>query len=282
MAVFYNQATLTYSGGTVNSNVASGEIIEALHVTKTPIASGYVPGGTVTYALSIVNDGAVDMTGLTVTDDLGAYAAGPDTLCPLAYEADSAVLYVDGAVQAAPAVTAGPPLTVTGVDVPAGSNAMLLYRARVTPFAPLGTDARIVNTASVTGGCAAATASAALPMTCSAALSIVKSVSPEVVAGCGELTYTFSIRNTGADPAGAADAVRLSDTFDPLLRGLSVTLDGVPLVPGTDYAYDESTGVFTTVPGRITVPAAAFAPQPDGAWTVTPGICELQVTGSLM
>lgn len=35
MAVFFNQATLTYNDTTTNSNIVSGEIIEVLSVSKT-------------------------------------------------------------------------------------------------------------------------------------------------------------------------------------------------------------------------------------------------------
>mgnify|MGYP003317372293 CR=1 FL=1 len=35
MATFYNQATLTVGGTVTNSNIASGELVEVLSVTKT-------------------------------------------------------------------------------------------------------------------------------------------------------------------------------------------------------------------------------------------------------
>ncbi len=37
MAVFTNQATLTYNGVSTNSNIAFGEILDVLAVTKTSV-----------------------------------------------------------------------------------------------------------------------------------------------------------------------------------------------------------------------------------------------------
>ena len=48
------------------------------------------------------------------------------------------------------------------------------------------------------------------------------------------------------------------------------------------YTYDQATGTFVTVPGVITVPAATFVRDTaTGAWTVTPGVTRLTVTGTL-
>lgn len=82
--------------------------------------------------------------------DLGAYAFGTQSLTPLRYEEGSALLYVNGTVQTAPAVTAGPPLSVTGLTVPAGGSVLLLYRAEVTEFAPADAEGTVVNTVTVT------------------------------------------------------------------------------------------------------------------------------------
>ena len=72
MATFSNRATLSYSGGTVNSNIASGEIIEVLSASKTAVVDVYSQGSEITYAINIVNSGTSAFTGLTLTDNLGA------------------------------------------------------------------------------------------------------------------------------------------------------------------------------------------------------------------
>lgn len=279
MAIFTNQATLSYTGGSINSNVATGEILEAVSAAKTAISASYTPGGSIAYVVSIVNDGLAPVTDVTVTDDLGGYLFGEETVYPLAYAADSLLYFVDGVRQPAPAVVAGPPLVISGIEVPASSSVMLIYEADVTCFAPLGPDAEITNTVSVEGSCIAAplTASATVPMEMEPQLSITKSVSPELVTGCSELSYTFVIQNSGSE-AGAEAAVVITDLFDPRLSNLSATLDGEVF---TAYSYDEATGLFTTAAGQITVPGASFSQNPDGSWMTTPGISVLTVTGTV-
>ena len=99
--------------------------------------------------------------------------------------------------------------------------------------------------------------------------------------GDGALTYTFLLENRGNTPAVTTDDLVVSDLFDPILTITAVTLNGTPLVEGTDYNYDPVTGSFATVPGVITLPAATAVQNPDGSYTVTPGSATLTVSGSI-
>lgn len=85
MAQFTNQAQLRYGNSVTNSNIAVGEILEVLSISKTAVKNTYHPGGTVTYIISIINSGATPITGLTLTDDLGAYSFSTTSLTPLTY-----------------------------------------------------------------------------------------------------------------------------------------------------------------------------------------------------
>ena len=281
MAVFSNQATLSYTGGNINSNIASGEITEALSATKTAVSASYSPDGTVSYAVSIVNAGTSDATGVSLTDDLGAALFEGQTVYPLQYVDGSLLFFLDGVQGPAPTVAGGPPLSVSGITVPAGSSVMLIYEARVSAFAPLGPDAAITNTITVTGDCIVTplTDSASIPMQMAPRLSIAKSVSPEVVTGCSELSYTFVIQNSGSE-AGAEAAVVITDVFDPILSDLRVTLDGAPMARAA-YSYDETTGTFSTAAGQLSVPGAVFTQNADGSWMTTPGITVLTVSGTI-
>ena len=160
MATFSNFATLRYGGVTVISNTITGTLPDALVLTKTPVGTAYAPGGTVTYLLSLVNPGTTELTGLTLTDDLGGYDVQGATLYPLAYTPDSLRMLVNGLPQAAPAAAPGPPLVISGISVPAQGEVLLAYEARITAFAPLAQGEEIVNTAAITGLPAAVTASA--------------------------------------------------------------------------------------------------------------------------
>ena len=151
MAVFFNQATLTYNDNTTNSNIVTGEIIEVLSATKTAVQDVYSANDTVTYLINLVNSGTTPISSVTVSDDLGAYEFDTQTLTPLTYEEGSVRYFVNGVLQAAPTVIAGPPLVITGLSIPAGGNALVVYQARPNEFAPADTDSTITNTATITG-----------------------------------------------------------------------------------------------------------------------------------
>ena len=279
MAIFTNQATLTYTGGSANSNIAVGEILEVLSADKTAVSGTYAPGELVTYVITIRNTGTGAFTGLTVTDDLGG-----GTNAPLSYEEGTALYFVNGVPQAAPAVTAGPPLVFTGITVPAGGDTTLVYQARANSYADPGVEGFITNTVTITGGglTAPVTATETVSAVIGADLTITKTITPAQVADNGQVTYTFLIQNSGNEPLTVTDNAAVTDLFDPILTGLTVTLNGAPLTEGTGYTYNEATGQFATVPGVITVPAATFTQDPvTGEYTRTPGLATLTVTGTI-
>ena len=283
MASFTNFATLSYNGGTTNSNIVTGEILEALTAVKTAVSANYSAGDRITYALSLVNTGTAAITDYTVTDNLGGYTVGANTVYPLAYNAGTVRYYINGVLQTAPTVTAGPPLTVTGLTVPAGGSAVLIYETTATPVAPLATGSSITNTATITGGGLTnpITAQATVETANSADLSISKALSPTTVTENGQITYTFVISNTGNTEATATGNVVVTDTFSPILRNIAVTYNGTAWTEGTNYTYNAATGVFTTLAGQITVPAASFTQNTDGTFTVTPGTATLVITGTV-
>ena len=284
MAIFSNQATLTYNGSSTNSNVVYGEILDVLVATKTAVEGTYTPGQIVTYVVTLRNTGTGVLTGLTVTDDLGGYVFNGTTVYPLTYVDGSAALFTNGVPQAAPAVTAGPPLVFTGISVPAGGDAVLVYQAQANAFADPAPGGTVVNTVTVTGDGlnAPVTATETVDAAVDAALTISKSVTPARVVDNDRITYTFVIQNSGNQPVVATDNASVSDTFDPILTALSVTFDGAVWTQGVQYNYNEATGLFTTVPGQILVPAATYVQDPvTGAYTATPGIATLVVTGTV-
>ena len=283
MAFFTNQAQLRYGNEITNSNITVGEIQEVLTVTKTAVKETYRQGGTVTYIISIVNAGTAEYTGLTLSDDLGTYAFGTTTRTPLDYSAGTIRYYQNGVLQTAPTVEAGPPLTITGVNVPAGGNATIVYETRLNAYAPLQLEAEITNVVTVSGTCVSGiTASETVSAVAEPVLSITKSVNPVPVTECGRLTYTFVIQNTGNVPADSTTEVSVTDTFDPVLRNLTVTFNGTAWTAPTNYTYDETTGMFTTVLGEVTVPAATYTQNSEtGEWSTNPGVSTLIVTGTI-
>lgn len=283
MATFTNQATLTYNGNVINSNITTGELLEVLSATKTAVLTTYSQGSDITYVINIVNTGSIAFTGLSVTDDLGAYSFGTGTLVPLDYVNGSVRYYVNGVLQAAPAVTAGPPLVISGLTVPAGGVATIVYVARANQYAPLGLESELTNTAVISGGgITEITVSETVTPETGAQLTISKSICPPTVTENGQLTYTFTIQNTGNVPITVTDGAVVTDTFNPILSDLAVTFNGTAWIAPTNYTYSETSGEFATVPGQITVPAATYTQDPTtGVWVVEPGVSVLTVTGTV-
>lgn len=283
MAIFTNQATLVYNGGSAVSNVAVGELIEVLSAEKTAVEGTYAPGELVTYVVTVRNSGTGAFTGLTLTDDLGGIPGGMGTVYPLTYEDGNILYFINGTLQAAPAVTAGPPLVISGISVPAGGDAVIIYQARANQFASPLAEGTVTNTVTVSGGGLTSPVTASETVTASTGpdVTITKTISPAQVSDNGRITYTFLIQNRGNEPVVATDDAAITDTFDPILTDLVVIYNGTAWTEGINYTYDAVTGLFSTLPGQITVPAATFTLNPDGSYTASPGTAVLTVTGTI-
>lgn len=285
MATIYNRATMTYNNITTSSNIAQGNLVEALTASKTAITDSYNPGDVVTFVLSINNTSSAAFNGLSISDNLGAYSFGASgSLVPLDYISNSVRYYSNGVLQSAPTVVEGPPLNISGVSVPAGGNTLIIYAARVNEFAPLNCDAAIDNSARISSASLAApiVVSGSVRRECGLQLGITKSIYPDSVVEGEAVTYTITIQNTGNTAAVATDNVVISDVFSPILNITGVTFNGAAWTSPANYSYNQATGLFTTLAGQITVPAATYAQDATtGVWTLTPGISTLRITGTL-
>ena len=96
------------------------------------------------------------------------------------------------------------------------------------------------------------------------------------------MTYTFVLQNSGNQALVATDNAVITDTFDPILTALAVSFNGVSWTEGVEYNYNEATGLFSTVAGQITVPAATYTQDPvSGAYSLAPGTATLVVSGTI-
>ena len=286
MATFYNKATLSYGGNTVNSNTTEAELLSGLSLTKTAVTATYEAGGNVVYVITLSNMGSTAYNALTVTDNLGAYTLpdGVSTAIPLTYVDGSILYYLNGVLQTAPSVSSVGDLEISGINLPAGSTATFIYEATANEFAPIAEGSTIINTASTDGGVGIGVLSDTATVTVNAGpnLTIAKAVCPAVITDNDEVTYTLIVQNLGNTPIVATDGVIVSDVFNPALTNIAVTLNGAPLVENTGYTYNSATGEFATVDGIITVPAATYTQDPTtGAITTTPGVSVLTVTGTV-
>lgn len=283
MATFTNRATLTYNGVVTDSNIVTGEIVDSITAAKTAVSDSYSAGDTITYVISLVNTGTSAVTGVSITDNLGAYQSGINTLIPLTYVNGSVLYYSNGTLQPTPTVTAADNLVISGITVPANGNAVIVYSAQANSYAPLSEASTITNTAQITGSGIANTVTAAETITVlsEADLSIAKALSPQTVTENSELTYTFTISNYGSKALTSTDNAVITDTFDPVLKNITVTLNGTVLAENTGYTYNETTGEFATTAGLVTVPAATYTQSVTGEWTVEPATAVLRITGTI-
>ena len=285
MATFYNQATLSYGGNTVNSNTTEAELLSGLEITKTAVTATYDAGGNIVYVVTLGNLGGSPYNALTVTDDLGAYTSvGGGTVVPLTYVNGSILYYLNGVIQPPPAVTSIGNLEISGINIPAGGTATLIYEVTANEFAPIAAGSTIVNTASTNGGIGVGEISDTATVAVNEApeLTIAKAVCPAVINDNEPLTYTLIVQNLSNVPIVATDGVVITDVFNPILSDITVTLNGTGLIETTDYTYNALTGEFATVGGVITVPAATYTQDPvTGAITTTPGVSVLTVTGTV-
>ena len=284
MAQFTNQAQLSYGTVVTSSNIAVGEILEAISISKTSTSETYGPNDTVTYVINIINSGTSALTSLSVSDDLGAYPFNSTTLIPLEYVEGSVRYFVNGVLQPAPTVSSvGTALVFSGINLPAGANASIVYEATTNEYAPFVAGESITNTATVSGnGITPVDASETVDAIIAPLLSITKSISPVPVSPNGLVTYTFVIENTGNTEVTEIDNAQITDTFNPILTNISVTFNGTPWQEGVNYTYDEASGLFQTIAGQVTVGAATYTQDPTtGVWSGYPATSTLVVTGNI-
>ena len=111
MAIFTNQAQITYNGRTILSNIAQGEIIDPVTITKTALGETYRSGDTKAYIVTLSNTSSTTLSNITVNDTLGSYTVDTQTFYPLTY-IGPILLFVNGEpsgsitpVQSAPTLT---------------------------------------------------------------------------------------------------------------------------------------------------------------------------------
>ena len=275
---FTNQAQLSYQNTVVVSNTVTGEIADVLTMTKTVLEDSYTVGDRLTYVVNLINSGTTALSDLTLLDDL---ATGTSETTPLTPVDGSILYYVNGVLQPAPVATGETSLTISGIDVPAGGNATVIYVVYVNGYASPEVGATLTNTVTASGdGTLSVSATATVGIKEGPLLSVTKSLTPLVVTGSGNVTYSFLIQNVGNGAADTDDNPILTDVFTPALSGITVTYNGLPMA-ATGYTYDEATGAIQTTAGALEVPAATFEQNEDGTWTTTPGSATLTVTGSI-
>ncbi len=277
--ILENQATVSYlyDGITdtldATSNVASTTLTDACSavVTKTPLSGTFRNGDNVSYIVRVENTGSAALSGVTITDDLANGA--------LSYVANSLNVYVDSDEVAITPTSTTPTLEFgLPTNLPSGSVIIVVYTARVNSTAD-----SVANTATVTGtgvNPSQCNVTESVTSTITAAnfaeLSIFKNSSADTITSGDELTYTFTIMNTGNSPA--TDVVLTDDLPNEFEIGtITVTTDGTSRTyTTTEYDVDTATNTITLPNGageEINVPKATAQ---------GPGITTVTITGTVI
>ncbi|MEV7597182.1 hypothetical protein AB0O91_07285 [Kitasatospora sp. NPDC089797] len=175
--------------------------IRSLHLAKTASPAVTKPGDTVTYTVTVTNDGQTDITGATFSDDLTKVV-------------DDARYNQDATATSGTAGYTAPVLTWTG-DLAVGASARVTYS--VTVNNPLTGDGRLTNAVtSPDGNCQAGSTDPACGTTVPVRhLTLVKSASPAVARPGDTVTYTVTVTNDGqTDITGATFSDDLTKVLD--------------------------------------------------------------------
>ncbi len=287
--IITNRATVNYRFGTTSasavSNVTSTVLNGFLDIEKSSLSEQYRIGQEVTYIVTLTNNGNSALNNVTVIDNLGTYTNNGNGFTPLTY-IGPARLFINGAFDSLLTPSVGTANVVFEIDsIPAGGNAQMIYLARVNGFANGEVGSAITNTATADGDCDCpcdsenVSDSHTITAEAFAELRIVKSVCPNPVICGGELRYVIDLYNYGNIPA--TDVI-LTDTFEPALADIAVTVNG-EAIPESDYIYIGGTLTLPSGEGsEITVPAANFVRNTvTGAIEVIPGHIQIIVTGTV-
>ena len=212
-----NAATVTPPTGTTDpdpiNNTATvdnpANVTADLALTKTASPNPYVPGQTLTYTVTVKNNGPSDVTGALVADPLPAALQGAGFIWTCA---TSGAGNACGATSGTGAITTTVNLanggtatfTITGT-VPSGAAGTLTNTATITPPPGVNDPDPTNNTAS--------TNTASGPV---ADVSVIKSSSPNPYVPGQPLTYTIVVTNLG--PSNAA-GIKVDDPLPASLSG---------------------------------------------------------------
>jgi uncharacterized repeat protein (TIGR01451 family) len=200
--------------------------VATLTLTKTAVPTSVVPGGTITYTLTLTNTSVVAATGVLLTDPL------PLNTTFVSFTQTSGPAFV---------VVPGPPSTAAAATFAAAAVAVFSLVVRAN--SPLAPGTVITNTA-------VATATAVTPVTATAtvtvlatSINITKTAAPSPVSAGSPITWTIIVNNTtGVNILGATvtDTLPAGTTFvssTPVATTVTpalVTFSGVTLLPGAN------------------------------------------------
>ncbi len=268
-----NRAQLTYDGSAVVlSNQTNTTLVDTntMEITKKAVDMSIVAGTDAVYVVRLENTGANNLTGISITDNLGMGA--------LTYSDGTAQFFINGSsVTGTAAVNMGNVVFTTTETLEPGENLIVVYSASTgaNQTEPItNTVTANATAASTVPAAITATAEETITITAVANVSIFKSADKDTVTSGDTLTYTFTLMNTGS---ADAENVKFTDVLPPefTVQTVSYNADGQDTpITSADYSIQGNTLTIPSETGTLTltVPAATT----DG-----PGILTITVTGMI-
>lgn len=261
MAIITNSASLTFNNErTASSNEVDTEVRESqsVAIAKDALLTNYVPGEPVGYVMTVTNTGTGNLTGITVSDNLGS-----DTAAKLLDYIDGTAVARLGATAITPTVTrTDNSLSISGFGALAAGQSLTIALS-LLPSAAQSDE--ITNTATVTATTPLATTVTATDTATIAPaqqeLVTLLKAAPSSVASGGILPYTLIAQNEGTV---AAEGIIFTDTL-PVgykVTGIELTVNGQPtLIYNADqWTQTENVLKFPTGTAEpVTIPAGSFA-----------------------
>ncbi|AUG78751.1 hypothetical protein CFP65_3981 [Kitasatospora sp. MMS16-BH015] len=222
--------------GSTDPNCTTTTPVAAVSVTKTAAPTSPLPGGKLTYTITVANTGQADYVGVQVEDDLTNVLRGAD------YNSDAAA-------STAPAPTyAAPKLSWAGT-VAQGATVTITYSVTVKDPVPAGaTTLTNAVTTNVPGVCPpGATDPKCSTSTKVPRLEIAKSATPNPARVGDKVGYTVTVKNTGqADYPNA----QITDDLTEVLTGATYNNDAASTTaPTPTYAAPKLTWTGTVAQG---------------------------------
>ncbi len=295
----YNTASLTFEYGSQQqkgfamSNMTINTFEEITNISKISLEEYYDENSEIIFIITVNNNSTDTIKNLKITDNLGAYNFNNNNLyikklTPLNYIGPS-FLYISGNFHSKiDPVIYSDKLIFNVQNIPAKSNINIIYKSRITEYAPLNLNSKITSITELDSGILVQNVNNIKNTACSnniftkehADLSIVKNTSPNIITPGEKVAYNFILYNHGNIEA---QNVILSDKFVPAPENIKIYIDSNP-ISENNFSYINGT---LTVPGlnsdfNITVPPAVFSQDNiTGAIITEPGVVYISVTGQI-
>lgn len=283
-----NFASLTFEYGSnkeeVLSNTAFATLQDSVSMSLSSIENSYYLNDTITYVLSIINNGNRNIKNIKISNDLASYTINSGLsqkiIAPLSYTGTSKI-YIGGKFFSDIEAEVLPDKIIFNVEeIPALSNVLIFYSVAVNKNADLITGSFLKSTSSLTydGMLNNIKSSDTIYVKEKADVTLIKYMYPNSITSGEIITYNFILYNYGNIEA---QNVSFSDTFNPAPLNLNVSVNSDALSPknysyingeikipcyGSDFSLsippakfiqDENNGAITTKPGSTIITITA-------------------------